>query len=87
MTVFDSAQGLETAILECARTVFPDLTDVELLAATRQDLPEWDSLATLSLITLVEETLDIMLDDEEVQEFTSVASIQAVLAKRNGATA
>jgi acyl carrier protein len=87
MTAFDSAEDTQIAILDCAGTVFPFLSADEVRTATREGLSEWDSLATLSLITLIEETLDIMLTDDEVQEFTSVESIIAVLAKRNGATA
>lgn len=87
MTAFDSAEGTQAAVLECFRTVFPFMSDDEIVAARRGAVPEWDSLATLSLITLLEETLEIMLTDDDVEQLNSLEDAQAVVARRHGASA
>lgn len=41
----------------------------------------WDSVRQLSLTTNVEDTFDIMLDPEDILEFTSYENAKAILAK------
>ena len=41
----------------------------------------WDSVRQLSLTTAVEDTFDIMLDPEDILEFTSYENAKAILAK------
>ncbi len=41
----------------------------------------WDSVRQLSLTTSVEDEFDIMLDAEDILEFTSYDNAKAVLAK------
>lgn len=41
----------------------------------------WDSVRQLSLTTAIEDTFDIMLDAEDILEFTSYENAKKVLAK------
>lgn len=41
----------------------------------------WDSVRQLSLTTAVEDTFDIMLDPEDILEFTSYDNAKAILGK------
>ena len=41
----------------------------------------WDSVRQLSLSTAVEDEFDIMLDAEDILEFTSYENVKKVLAK------
>lgn len=41
----------------------------------------WDSVRQLSLTTAVEDTFDIMLDPEDILEFTSYENAKSILAK------
>ena len=41
----------------------------------------WDSVRQLSLSTAVEDEFDIMLDAEDILEFTSYDNVKTVLAK------
>lgn len=41
----------------------------------------WDSVRQLSLTSSVEDTFDIMLDPEDILEFTSYKKAKAILAK------
>ena len=41
----------------------------------------WDSVRQLSLTSAVEDTFDIMLDPEDILEFTSYDNAKAILSK------
>lgn len=41
----------------------------------------WDSVRQLSLSTAVEDEFDIMLDAEDILEFTSYENVKTILAK------
>lgn len=41
----------------------------------------WDSVHQLNLTTAVEDEFDIMLDAEDILEFTSYDNVKAILAK------
>ena len=45
------------------------------------DVAGWDSVRQLSLTSSVEDEFDIMLDAEDILEFTSYDNAKAVLAK------
>ena len=58
---------------KCFATVFPDLTEEQTLQASSAGLTQWDSLATLNLLALIEEEfgVSIDLDDLEAPSFKS----------------
>lgn len=35
------------------------------------EIPQWDSVGHMELITLIEETFDLLLDTEDILSFTS----------------
>ncbi len=47
----------------------------------RDHIEGWDSVRQLSLTSLVEDAFDIMLDPEDILEFTSYDNAKAILAK------
>lgn len=57
--------------------------DAAVLGAgfNNQSVDGWDSVRQLSLTTQVEDTFDIMLDPEDILEFTSYDNAKAILAK------
>ena len=67
----------------CFSSVFPNLTDEETLEARAEGIPEWDSLATVTLVSLVEEEFDIRLDLDELEE---LMSFQKLLKRIQGST-
>jgi len=60
-------------LVKCFATVFPDLNEEQTLHASAAGLTQWDSLATLNLMALIEEEfgLHIDLDDLEAPSFKS----------------
>ena len=56
----------------CFQVVFPSLkTDVDIFAATRETVPEWDSVAAITLVNVLEEEFQIEMDFEVLGELTS----------------
>jgi len=44
-------------------------------------IPEWDSVAHMTLITELEESFDIMLDTDDIIDMSSPAKARLILAK------
>jgi acyl carrier protein len=66
---------------DCFRMVFFDLSDEQIESAVRAELPEWDSLATVTLLTVVEEEFELELDDQAVEQFDSFPAIERVVQR------
>lgn len=44
--------------------------------------PKWDSLRHMNLVFAIEDEFNVRFTDEEIPQLTSVASLEAALAKR-----
>lgn len=57
----------------------PDSTDFSALQY--QGIPEWDSVAHLQLISVLETEFDIMLETEDVLDLSSFEKAKSILGK------
>ena len=48
---------------------------------SKENVGEWDSVHQLTLISIIEEAFDIMLDPEDIMEMTSYANGKEILKK------
>jgi acyl carrier protein len=64
---------------ECFKEVFPDLSDEQIETADREEMSEWDSLATLTLLAVVEEEFGLQLDDEAIAKLTSFSAVRDLI--------
>ncbi len=46
-------------------------------------IPEWDSIAHMTLISELEDGFDIMLDTDDIIEMSSVSKAKDILGKHN----
>jgi acyl carrier protein len=53
------------------------------METARTEIPDWDSLGTLSLMSSLDSDFGILLADDEVQQITKVSDIVEIL-RRNG---
>lgn len=71
--------------LETINRIFCEVFGVEESALNegfnKCSIEGWDSVRQLSLSTAVEDEFDIMLDAEDILEFTSYDNVKKVLAK------
>ncbi len=49
-------------LMRCFASVFPSLTPEEILVATTQSLEAWDSLASVTLVAVVQEEFGVQID-------------------------
>ena len=71
--------------LEKLNRIFCDVFSVQESALNndfnKDNVEGWDSVRQLSLTTAVEDEFDIMLDAEDILEFTSFDNAKSILAK------
>ena len=71
--------------LEKLNEIFCEVFSVETTALSsefnKDNVDGWDSVRQLSLTTAVEDEFDIMLDAEDILEFTSYDNAKSILVK------
>ncbi len=69
-------------LVSCFKKVFPNLNRAEIEAASQATTGAWDSIAQVTLISLIGEEFGIELDFEEFEEATSFAAFRDIVAAR-----
>jgi len=59
---------LEARLVRCYQAVFPMLDEAAVRTATPDHVPTWDSLATVTLLRLVEEEFEEPIDLLDLNE-------------------
>ncbi len=67
---------------DCFEKVFPDLPRSAIPAASHANLAAWDSLAQVTLLSLVGEELALDIDFEEMEGATSYAALLALVREQ-----
>jgi acyl carrier protein len=62
---------LEKRLIKCFQAVFPDMPEAQALAAAQESVEAWDSLATVTLVTVIDDEFRVELDVEHLAEMTS----------------
>lgn len=58
-----------------------NVSDDMLVGLKYQDIKEWDSVGHISLISELEDAFDIMIDTDDVVDFSSYEKGKEILAK------
>ena len=66
---------------DCLAVVFPDVPRKQLCRASISSLAQWDSLATLTLVGVIEETFQIRIPPDDLEEFLSFELIFDYLSR------
>jgi acyl carrier protein len=66
-----AVNNLEARLARCFSIVFPDLDATAIACATMDGVETWDSMATVTLINVVEEEFGIQIAPESIEELTS----------------
>lgn len=56
---------------KCFTAVFPDLSETEIPRASTASVGAWDSLASVTLLSVLEEEFQVQIDPEELENMTS----------------
>lgn len=69
-------------LTECFQIVFPDLKEKDIPAASQDTVAEWDSVAAITLVNVIEEQFGIEMDLDELADLDSFAKVLAYLQQR-----
>ena len=69
-------------LVNCFATVFPDLAKDRIATATQESINEWDSVAQITLLTVIDEEFGITTDIEEAQDLTSFRTFLDYVGRR-----
>ena len=68
---------VSTRLVKCFCAIFPDLDPHDVARATPSTVNSWDSVASVTLFTLIEEEFATSLDPNALDDFTSFEGILA----------
>lgn len=66
-----SMPSIQERLADCFKTVFPDLSPEEIPRASSASVATWDSLATVTLVAVIEEEFGITIVPEEYEYMAS----------------
>jgi len=67
--------NLESRLIKVFETVFPDLSADKIRTASQSSVENWDSIAAITLINLIEEEFEIQMDFEKAADLTSFPEV------------
>jgi len=76
----------ENRLIRCFASVFPMLSEDEIRSASAEDGGVWDSLATVTLVPVIEEEFNVQIDLEAMLNLNSFAAFQNYLAQAGAAS-
>lgn len=70
---------LHLRLVNCFKAVFPNLTDEEVMRASITSVSEWDSIAAISLVVVLEEEFGTEISPDEIENLISFQLVQNYL--------
>jgi acyl carrier protein len=75
---------IENRLKNCFRIVFPDLPDEQIASASQDTVSTWDSLATVTLVSMIDEEFGIELNLDRLGDFDSFSHICSYVRNEAG---
>ncbi len=73
---------VEARLQTCFAAMFPDVQADKLASVSQENLEAWDSMATATLLNVIEEEFGVAIDFEELEKLTSFQSVAEMLKAR-----
>ena len=67
---------METRLVRCFSSVFPDLTTEQIRRADMDSVPAWDSLAAVTLVAILQEEFGLRVNLMDLPELVSFVAVQ-----------
>lgn len=74
----------QSRLLECFSAVFPKLGEAEILNSNVNSVTDWDSLASVTLYSLVEEEFGVEINLEDLEDLLSFERILKYVGEKGG---
>lgn len=58
-------------LIKCFAAVFPDLSPEEIVRASPASVGAWDSVASITLLSVLEEEFNVQIDPEDLEQLIS----------------
>ena len=71
-----------TRLVRCFAAVFPGVPEPELAQASTSTVEGWDSLASITLLGVLEEEFGVGIDPEQLEHLQSFQSVLDYLARQ-----
>ena len=78
----EATTRIEQRLANCLELAFPDLPPAEITNASSGTVAGWDSVATLMLVSTVEEEFGIMIGFDRVAELSSFVALRDFLEQK-----
>ncbi len=72
---------LRSRLFKCFKAVFPALSDEEIVRASVTSVADWDSVAAVNLLTVVEEEFGVQASPEDIEGMVSFELILEYLGR------
>lgn len=76
---------IQQQLLACFQAVFPNEEENALAVLSQATHPAWDSLASVTLVRVIEEQFGIQMDLFDIEELDSFHAVEAYLRHRMAA--
>lgn len=73
--------NLQNRLVNCFRLVFPDLPETQLVSASQESVAQWDSIAAITLVNVIEEEFQTTIDFDQLADLDSFPRILQYLEK------
>ncbi len=71
--------NVQERLINCFGTVFPDLSRDEIPLASSTSVASWDSLATVTLVSIIEEEFGMVITPEDYEYMVSFELVRECL--------
>lgn len=72
---------METRLVRCFSSVFPDLAPEQIRTASMETVPVWDSLAAVTLVAVLQEEFGLQINLIDLPELVSFVAVQNYVRK------
>ena len=73
-----------TRLVGCFLTVFPELTEADIRSASQDRIEQWDSVAAITLVNVIEEEFSTQIDYDQLPDLDSFAKVLEYLTVDRG---
>lgn len=73
---------IQPRLTKCFQIVFPEMPDAKIAAADQNSVAEWDSVAAITLLNVIEDEFQITMDLEMAADLDSFKRIEEYLQGR-----
>ncbi len=75
---------LDKRLIECFQAVLPNIDPGDMRSVSMKSSPGWDSVVTITLISLIEESFGVETQPEDIEQLTSFETIRSYLMRKTG---